>query len=112
MVIRSSERSDSGIYRMTITVGDQVVEHDFDVAVIDYPRPGSRIISRDHNTFQTSCRTLEFKLGILIRLNSVLFCQFVKICFWHVLLKNFYFYNTSRRNVHPVHEQEHHLESS
>ena len=42
MVIRSGERSDSGIYRMTITVGDQVVEHDFDVAVIDYPRPGSR----------------------------------------------------------------------
>ena len=42
LVIRSGERSDSGIYRMTITVGDQVVEHDFDVAVIDYPRTGSR----------------------------------------------------------------------
>ena len=42
MVIRSGERTDSGIYRMTITVGDQVVEHDFDVAVIDYPRTGSR----------------------------------------------------------------------
>jgi len=37
LVIRSGERSDSGIYRMTITVGDQIVEHDFDVAVIDYP---------------------------------------------------------------------------
>ena len=37
LVIRNAEREDSAFYRMQLTVGDQLVTHDFDLAVIDFP---------------------------------------------------------------------------
>ena len=44
LVIRNAERDDSAFYRMQLEVGDQLVVHDFDVAVIDYASKVRKLI--------------------------------------------------------------------